>query len=125
MTYQERSRQLVADASVAVLVVGNVETGDAEYIPVSPRPYPAHELLALRDRWPGRGLRTLGVLGLIGTTPRCVFKEPLEPRTVDALAAGFLTYLNVLFGESFAEQREAVELAELERMFALVDPRPN
>jgi hypothetical protein len=124
-SYYERSNQLAADAQVSVLVLGNPETADAEFLPLAPRTFSDAEAQALRARWPGRGLRVLGVLGLCGASPRCVFKEPLDPRVVDALASAFLTYLHVLFGESLAEQREAAEIAELERLFSLPDTRPN
>jgi hypothetical protein len=63
---------------------------------------------------------------LCGTTPSLVLKEPLDPEQVNALGAAFLRYVNVLFGANFVEQREAVEIAELERLWSLQDNRlPN
>jgi hypothetical protein len=53
-------------------------------------------LADLKSRWPGRGLRSIGIVGLVGLTARAAFKEPLEPKTVDALATAFLVYVAAL-----------------------------
>jgi len=78
------------------------------------------ELLA---RWPGRGLRSVGILGLVGTTPRCEFKEPIPLNVVVSLAAAFDAYLVSLFQENFAAQLGELEIAELCRMWSMDDPR--
>jgi hypothetical protein len=126
-TYSERSTQLAVDASVAVLVLLGTAPDDMEFIPLKPKMATEESMLMaeLRARWPGRGLRSVGVIGLCGTSPRCAFKEPLETQQISALAAAFLVYLDVLFRESFAAQTEKAELSELERLFNLPDPRAN
>jgi hypothetical protein len=126
MTYSEQSTQLALDASVAVLVLTNAQCDDMEFLPLKPRQMTESEKAELVTRWPGRGLRSVGVIGLVGTAPRCALKEPLEPEQVSALAGAFLAYIHVLFCDSLAEQQEGVEIAELERLYALrADPRPE
>lgn len=124
MTYSEKSTQLALDASVAVLVLMGAPD-DVEFIPLKPRAADEIMLADIAARWPGRGLRSAGVIGLCGTSTRCALKEPLEPEQVSALADAFLAYLRVLFADSFAEQREAAEIAELKRLWSIPDTRPN
>jgi hypothetical protein len=119
--YADRATELVTKSSVAVQVLMGAPD-DMEMVPLLPRAADEKWLAELRERWPGRGLRAVGVIGLCGTTPRVVLKNPLEPEQTDALAAAFLTYLRVLFFESYASS----EIAELERLCALPDNRfPN
>jgi hypothetical protein len=123
MTYAEKSTQLALDASIAVFVLANAECDDLEFLPLKPRHMSPVEIAQLAARWHGRGLRSVGVIGLCGIETRTVFKEPLEPEQGSALAAAFLAHLQVLFSQSFEEQRPNVEVAELERLHALQDPR--
>jgi hypothetical protein len=125
MTYAERSTQLALDASVAVLILLNPECDDVEFVPLKPKGMTESECAALRARWAGRGLRSVGVLGLVGASPRCALKEPLEPEQVSALAGAFLAYIHTLFCDSFAEQLSATETQELGRLWSLEDPRPE
>ena len=125
MTYSERSTQLALDSSVAVYILMGTAPGDAEFVPLLPRPATQRMWEEMRARWPGRGLRPIGVIGLVGTTPKVVLREPLEPEQVDALAGAFLAYLDVLFRDSFAAHSEVAEIAELERLFLLPDTRLN
>lgn len=119
MTYTEQSMQLVCDASVAVLVLTNAQCDDVEFLPLKPRRMTESEVVELFTRWPGRGLRSVGVIGLVGTSPRCALKEPLEPEQVSALAGAFISHLHVLFCDSFAEQQEGAEIQELRRLLGL------
>jgi hypothetical protein len=122
-TYIERSHQLAADASVAVLVLMGAPN-DVEFIPMKPRAADDQMLAELKSRWPGRGLRHIGVVGLVGAAPRCVFKEPIEPEQVDALAEAFLAYLRVLSSPYSPPVDDSVEFCE--RLFRLPDTRrPN
>lgn len=121
-TYSEKSTKLALDSSVAVLVLMGTPD-DVEFIPLKPRAADEKTLADLKARWPGRGLRSVGVIGLCGTSPRYELKEPLEPEQVTALAGAFLAYLHALFADSFAEQREGVEIQELQRMWSMPDTR--
>jgi hypothetical protein len=121
LTYSEKSTQLVSDASVAVQVLLGAPD-DVEFIPLLPRMADKKMLADISARWPGRGLRTVGIIGLRGASPVIALKEPLEPSQVDALASAFLAYIHVLFRDRF----EKTEIAELERLHAMPDMRlPN
>jgi len=129
MTYTEKSTQLALDSSVAVLVT-NAQVDDLEFLPLKPRQMSETDRAELAARWPGRGLRSMGVIGLVGTSPRYALKEPLEPEQVSTLAGAFLAYLHVLFSDSFKQEGAAtsepghndfVQFAE--RLYALEDSR--
>jgi hypothetical protein len=123
MTYSEQSTQLALDASVAVLVLSNPECNDVEFLMLKPKRTAACELAELKARWPGRGLRSVGTIGLVGTSPRWALKELLTFEQVSALADAFLAYLHVLYCDALAGQQESAEVAELEALHTLVDPR--
>jgi len=108
-----------------VLALSNPECTDLELLQLKPRQMSPGDLAELAARWPGRNLRSVGVIGLIGASPRCVLKEPLEPEQVSALTDAFLAYLHALFCDGFAEQQEVVEIQELRRLWSLPDTRPN
>lgn len=118
LTYSERATELAANASVAVQVLMGAPD-DVEFISLKPKMANERWLAELRDRWPGRGLRSVGVIGLCGTSPVIALKEPLEPEQVNALMSEFLAHIHVLFCDTF----EAAEIAELERLHALPDTR--
>lgn len=121
----ERFVQLGLDSSIAVMVFMGAPD-DVEFLPLKPRVADESMLAELKDRWPGRGLRSIGVIGLVGTAPKCELSEPLTPNQINGLAAAFITYLQVLLSASFAEQQGTAEIAELERLFQLPDTRlPN
>ena len=118
-TYSEKSTQLALDASVAVLVLCNPSCTDIEMLMVKPHPRAESELAQLERHWHGRNLRSIGIVGLVGTTPKCALKEPLEPEVTSRLADAFLAYLHTLLCDSFAVQMEK----ELERIWSLPDHR--
>ncbi len=118
MTHIEQAGQLAIESTVAVQVLMGAPD-DIEFVPIKPRAADERLLADIKARWPGRGLRSVGVLGLVGTVPRCALTEPLEPEQVSALVGAFLAYLHALFCDSLAEQQEAGEIAELERLYAL------
>jgi hypothetical protein len=129
MTYSEKSAQLTLDSSVAVMVLMGAPN-DVEFLPLKPRVADEKMLSELRGRWPGRGLRSIGIVGLVGVTPRAALKESLEPMQVDALAAAFLTYVNTLLrGEqpsAEVERKHAGDFVQFaESLWALEDTRPE
>jgi hypothetical protein len=121
-TYAELSDAVACDSTVAVMVCANEDCTDVEFIALKPRADEA-ALANLKERWPGRGLRSIGVLGLKGTAPLCVFKVPLDPDKINELARAFIAYINSLLFPAFTER---MTIAELHRMAALPDNRlPN
>jgi hypothetical protein len=121
--YVEKSAQLGAEASVAALILSSPECNDVEFLMLKPKRTAACELAELKARWPGRDLRSVGTIGLVGTSPRWALKEPLTFEQISALADAFLAYLHVLFCDGFAAQEESAETAELDRLYALQDTR--
>ncbi len=118
-TYSERSTQLALDASVAVMVLANPQCDDVEMLELRPRQLAQSGLAALASRWAGRGLRSIGVIGLVGASPRCEFKEQLDPEQVSTLVDEFLAYAHRLFCDGFTARQEA----ELRHMWMLPDTR--
>jgi hypothetical protein len=120
MTFREKTIQLVLESSVALYVFLGAEN-DAEFLPLKPTLADEKAMLALRARWPGRGLRWIGVIGLCGATPRIEVNEPLHPDQVNALCIAFLAHLNCLFSANFHTERAQTEIAELQRIYAYSD----
>jgi hypothetical protein len=125
MTYLEKSTELACAASVAVMVLANGQNDDIEFLPLQPRRFSDAEMLDLRARWAGRDLRSVGVIGLVGATPECAFKEPLGVNVTTSLAGAFLAYLQSLFRDGFAAQLEGFEVQELCRLWSLADTRTD
>lgn len=123
MTYTERYTQLGAEASIAALVLSNPECNDVEFLMLKPKPMTVCELAELKARWPGRDLRPVGTIGLVGTSPRWAMKEPLTFEQISALADAFLNFLHCLYCDGFAAQQESADVAELERLHTLADTR--
>lgn len=67
MTYQEQSAQLAIDASVAVQVLMGTPD-DIEFVPLKPQPADSSMWADIKARWSGRGLRSVGVIGLVGAS---------------------------------------------------------
>jgi hypothetical protein len=83
------------------------------------------QLYISSEEFTARNLHCVGFIGLSGLKPKCSFKEPLPPPVVEAIARAFLTYIQVMLGDNFAEHMAAAEVTELERLFGLHDPRMN
>jgi hypothetical protein len=132
MTYSEKANQLALDSSVAVLVLMGAPD-DVEFVPLKPRAADERMLAELKAQWPGRGLRSVGVVGLVGITPRYALKGSLAPEQVDVLVAAFLTYIRVLFGSPFvgpphtedSPEQKGDEIDWLEQLYCLADTRLN
>lgn len=123
MTYTERYTQLGAEASVAALILCNPACDDVEFLMLKPKRMTVCELAELKARWPGRGLRPVGTIGLVGTSPRWALKEPLTFEQISALADAFLHFLHCLYCDGLAAQQEFTEVAKLESLYALQDDR--
>jgi len=123
MTYLEKSTELACAASVAVMVLANGQNDDIEFLPLQPLRFSDAEMLDLRARWAGRDLRSVGVIGLVGATPKCALKEELDVNVTTSLGGAFLAYIQVLFRDGFAAQLEGVEIAELFKLWHMEDPR--
>lgn len=93
MSYAEESAQIALNSSVAVLALSNPDCTDVELLPLRPRLMSDHEQAALAAFWHGRNLEAVGVIGLVGSTPKFALKKPLGPEQVSALADAFLHHV--------------------------------
>jgi hypothetical protein len=121
MNYREKSTQLALDSSVAVFVLCNKDCTDVELLPLRPRPMDQRGAEELKDRWRGRHLDSVGIIGLVGTSPRCELKQPLGPERESMLMSAFLEYLHGIFCDSYAEEKQD----SLHRWHSMPDTRPN
>jgi hypothetical protein len=128
-TYEERRDTLAVNSSILVQVMLGGARGDAEFSLVYPRPANAVAMEEeLRARWPGRGLRAVGFIGLVNMQPQLVLKEPLGDVQVQALAVAAGVYFGTLIkaamtSGSFTAEIERAEVSELERLYAMPDFR--
>ena len=116
--YSERVRAVVSECSLSVQVLLSRDNDDLEFVRVEPQ-----RAYIPPEEWAARNLRSVGFIGLSGSKPKCSFKEPLPPPVVEAIARAFLTYIQVMLGENFAEHMATAEVAELHRLFGLPDTR--
>jgi hypothetical protein len=125
-TYDERRDELAINSSILVGVLSGDTPGDMEFVPIRPQPATDAMREELRLRWPGRNLRGVGYIGLVGGMPQLVLSEPLEDRQVGALADAFAAHIGTLVKSamtagSFAAEIERAEVSELERIYAYSD----
>lgn len=111
----------VACGQIVLQVLLSESNDDLEFVAMhsAAQPFPI-----TREDFAARKLRSVGVIGLRGLAPARAFKEPLAPSVVDGISTAFLVYVQTVLGNSFHEHAAKAELTELERMFALPDPRP-
>jgi len=124
MNYQEKARELVAQSSVAAMVLMGSDITDIELVPLTPRPATEEMLEDLKVIWPGRGLRSVGCIGLCDGAPGFALKEILTQEQLYALTAAFIVYLRVL-SELDAEQQKGDAVDWLCRLWRLEDTRPE
>lgn len=127
MEYLRHAENVVAQSSIAVMVLLNADNSDMEFWRL--RPSVPEGALTPAVEFVARKLRPVGVVGLSGSTPLVAFKEPLSPPVVQAIAFAFLEYLRVLIGQSFAEQTQSQQKGDevewLWRLRSLPDTRMN
>lgn len=120
----DKFEALAAESSIAVAILGNADVTDVELLPVCPNPISenVHELSA---KWAHRGLRFIGVAGLVAGRPRWALATPLDEVRAEALGAAFATYCETLLPGHVAEQRKGDEVEWLRRLWSLPDMRVN
>jgi hypothetical protein len=112
MRQYDKFEQLALDAQLSVVILGNPETSDFEMVSVAPGPLPDERNIR------ARGMRFVGVVGLVHGVPRSALDEPLDAATTSALAQAYLRFIE-------HEANKELETAVLGRMYQLSDPRTN
>jgi hypothetical protein len=105
--------QLISDAQLKVLILGNPETSDFELIDLAPGPL-SHDPHNLHER----GMYFVGVMGIVQGVPRSALDEPLDVLTTTALAQAF-----VLHAERILNAR--LEADWLGRLYQIPDTRSD
>jgi hypothetical protein len=117
-----RSKQVVLDSSIAVMVLLSPENTDMEFWLLRPH----MDARTSREDFDARRLRSVGVIGLQGVTPACAFKEPLDAQIVNGIAGAFLEYIRVLIGQCFVNEHHTGDaVGWLDRLYLLPDSRAN
>ena len=123
--FSERASQIACESDIAVQVLLSTGNDDIELVPLKPRAFPGGYITP--SEFTSRRLRSVGVVGVDagGFSSACAFKEDLPDFLVARIAEAFGEYARVLLGDNLPPQTEAEQIAELERIFRLEDPRPN
>jgi hypothetical protein len=79
----------------------------------------------LAARWPGRGLCSIGVIGLLDGRVHMALKEPLDHIKLATLALAFTQHCGEAAIGSLEQQQSAVDVAWLEALHSLEDNRPE
>jgi hypothetical protein len=112
--------QLALDAQLAVHVMSSPDASEIEFLPLKPRTATDSEINSLAACWPGRNLRSIGVIGRLA-----------DGRVQIALKAAFgnielAALLYAFTGYCEAEPQRIGDSVEFcERLYALEDPRTN
>ncbi len=112
--------QLALDAQLAVHVLSNSDASEIELLDLKPRTASDSEIQSLKARWPGRGLRSIGVIGRMADG--CVamaLKGPIDHIQLAALLLAFTQHCEA------AEPRADESVTWCERLYSLPDTRPN
>ena len=114
-TYLERATDVACESSVAVTVLLSADNSSVEFWPLKPE---AERALTSPEEFTARKLRSVGVVGLCGLSPRMALKEPLAQSVVDRIALAFQEHVNIVLYERFEEFTAAAEVAELQRVYS-------
>jgi hypothetical protein len=138
--HHEQYADLACASAIAVHAFANRDCTEVELLRLRPCPLSQSDLAKLESRWNGRGLRAVGVLGLVDGTPKTMLSVLLAPDEFSRLMAEFRFFVSsfidiafdvleerVIHQGLFAEREQiaTAEVTELEHMLSLVDPRPN
>jgi hypothetical protein len=115
------THQLTLDAQFAVYVMSNPDASEIEFLELNPRMASVSEMESLAARWPGRGLRGIGVIGLVNGRVHMALTEPCDNIKLAALLGAFSQYRDVV---NCADDSVA-SVAWCERLYAWQDPRMN
>lgn len=132
-SFSERAADVVRASQITVQVLLSRDNGDIELVPLrgtAADPYPITP-----EEFTARQLRCVAFVGLCGLTPRCAFREPLEPSIVETIAHCFLTYISVMLQPKvYPEPQHCPEpgldvegdsVAWLRKLWSLPDTRMN
>ncbi len=100
MPVPDAYHQLVSSADIAVGVLLDAGGTDAEYVPLSPRPYPESTVCALEIQWAPRRLHFAGVMTWTEALGIQTQLEPLPDAVVASLNRGFEAYLTAFSNDS-------------------------
>jgi hypothetical protein len=102
MTYEQRSIDLAVASSIAVLVFANEDFSEIEMLPLRPKQLAQSEKESLQKLW--RGLKSIGVMGLVGCVPRVALREPLDADCITALSNAFLEHVHATLCDGLARE---------------------
>lgn len=119
----DKFETLAMESTLAIAILANADVTDIEAVPVSPRGYSAEKFDELQTLWAPRGLRFIGAAGIVDGKARLVLAEPLDHIRVAALWQTFAAYCES-FSDNTEQEQTGDEVAWLNALFALNDPRP-
>lgn len=90
--YIQEANELVNSASVAVQILLGDDGKDVEFVPMRPQMAGEEWWAEIRNRWHGRGLRSIGVLAMTEDGAQSTFKEPISLDVINRLATAFQVY---------------------------------
>jgi hypothetical protein len=113
--------QLALDAEFAVYVIASPDASEIEFLSLKPRTATESEIQSLAARWPGRDLRSSGVIGrLADGRVQMALKMAFGNIELAALLCAFMDYC-----ETAEPHRIGDSVDFCERLYALQDPRMN
>ena len=123
-TYMDHIKEVALDSQICCQVLLSADNQDLEFQVLSPTKYRETETPLTPAEFCTRRLRSVGWVGLSGLTPRSAWKETLPESVVVSIGLAFSAFVRSLLGGDFAGKvAEHIEIAMLDRMYSLRDPR--
>lgn len=113
----DKFEALIRNAQYSVCILGNPETSDFELVDLDPAGLPAER----REQLSKRGMKFIGVLGVVKCRPRVALTLPLNDEIVSALSAAFVQRIEKLLNGLDKPMGDSVEW--LQQLWELPDTR--
>jgi len=104
LPYEEKSVDLAVASSIAVLVFANEDFSDIAMLELKPHQLADGEKECLGKCWAPRSLRSIGVMGLVGASPRLALREPIDTDCITALSNAFLEHVHATLCDGLARE---------------------
>jgi hypothetical protein len=120
----DKFETLAAEASIAAAILANANVTDIELLPIRPRSLTDGRIHDLARLWAFRGLRFIGVAGIVNDMPYTALALRLDPERISALSEAFAAYSKtVLSGENETPRAIGDEVEWLRKLWSLTDAR--
>ncbi len=118
MRILDKFEYIAAHASYACCILGNLQTSDFELLDFGQLPLAKH---TEQELFSERGMRFIGIMGLVDGVSRVALSEPLDDPTAKALSLAFVQRVEDIINAKLAPKDDSLDW--LNRLYQLPDTR--